>query len=288
MPTKQFRINIFDVELEHSGTDQPTEIQEAMANCIRQSVADREESISGKVRRLESYRTQNGLFLINFVTFEYSGPGRVRRQQPIRPIILDADESFAPETAMLYDTATKLAFVESSVGSMGPGSIVRYFEQFANKGSEYIMSPRADHNAGARARRYQTIRNLKMRIALGPITDMDRAAGIDPLKAFGTGYGGGNIDIEIKSERPRGRSLIPGQVQELIAHFTGGQRDIPHITQLQVTGRENDDDPMEIIDLIQHREKRQIMLEIDATTRRVSHLARWDALLNARHVFSHP
>ena len=287
MPTKQFKINIYDVELEHNGNGQPTQFEDAVGETVRQGLENREKTISGKIRRLDTIGQRSGILLLNFVTFEYSGPGRVRSQQPVNPIVLAEDESFAPETAMLYDSATNLAFLESSLGSMGPGAVVDYFEKFAAKGTEYTLRPRSDNNAGARARRHQTIRNLKMRIALGPMTDLDRAAGIDPLKAFGANYGAGYIDIEIKSERPRGRSLILGQVQDLIGHFSGGNRDMPQITQLLVTGREHDDDPLEIIDLIQHREKRQILLEIDSGTRKVPHRVRWDALLAAHNAFIH-
>ena len=139
-----------------------------------------------------------------------------------------------------------------------------------------------------RARRYQTIRNLKMRVSLGPTTAQDRVAGVDRLKAFGENYGAEFINVELKSERTRGRTLTVETVQEFIARFTGGNRDIPHITQLEVTGREHDDDPLEVIDLIQHREKRQISLEIDASTRKVPHSIRWDALINAHQVFTQP
>ena len=266
MAEKRFRVNVYDVALEHTGDDQPTEFHEAIGNARLQGLADLEKDISGKRRRLDFSRQQGGLFLLNFVTFEYSGTGRVRRGQPTRAVPIMPDESFAPETAMLYDPATNLALVESSSGGMGPGVIARYFEEFANNGSEYFMTPRPDVNAATRARRYQTIRNLKMRIALGPITDVDRMAGIDPLKGFGADYGAGYIDIEMKSERARGRSLTLGRVQDFIGSLTGGNANIPAIIQLQVTGREYEDDPLEVIDLIQQRERRQYMLEIDDAT----------------------
>ena len=286
VPEKLFRVNIYDVELLHTGDEQPTEFQEAIQSCSGEPLADREKNISGKYRRLDSHDQRNGVFLLNFVTFEYAGPGRVRRTQPTRPIPMAADESFAPETAMLYHPVSNLAFVESSQGSMGPGAITGYFEEFANRGSTYALHPRTDQNAAVRARRYQTIRNLEMRISVGPATDQDRAAGIGPLRGFGANYGAEYIDVELKPQRARGRTLTLGRVQEFIALFTGGNRNMPQIVQLRVTGREQDDDPLEVIDLIQHREKRQIMLQIDGNTRKVPHSTRWDALVNAHRVFT--
>ena len=285
MPEKLFRINIYDVEATNAGDGQVASIEDAMVKAGGQPLADREKNVNGKSRRLDAMRQQDGIILLNFVSFEYSGPGRVRRGQPTQAIALGPDESFAPETAMIYDPGRSLAFVESSVGSMGPGAIVGYIEEFADSGNTYSMIPRADLNAAARARRHQVFRNLKMRITLGPITDLDRQAGIDPVKAFGENYGAGSIDIEIKSERPRDRSLARGTVLDLLSRFTGGNRNIPQITQLQVTGREYDDDPLEVIDLIQHREKRHISLAIDAATRKIPHQTRWDALVHAHRTF---
>ena len=286
MPDKSFKVNIYDVASEHSGDDPPTQFYKAIESASGQPLAIREKNISGKGRRLDGSEQRTTIFLLNFITFEYSGPGRVRKGQPTKTIPLGPDESFAPETAMLYDSANNLAFIESSLGSMGTGSIVRYFEEFAHKGTSYSMHPRPDADAAARARRQQTIRNLKMRISLGPITDFDRTAGIDPIKAFGADYGAGYIDVEIKSERARGRSLIPQNIQRLIDHLMGSDMASPHITQLQVTGREHDEDPLEVIDLIQQRERRQLVLEIDGATRKIPHRVRWDTLINIQQAFT--
>ena len=285
MPTKLFKVNIYDVETTYTGTNQPTELRDAIRTADVQLLGDREKNINGKIRRLDHSQQRDDMFLLNFVTFQYSGPGRVRRQQPTAAIALRPDESFAPETAMLYDHSSNLALVESAQGSMGPSAIVRYFEEFADRGTTYTMIPRVDNDAAARARRHQTIRNLKMRVALGPITDLDREAGIDPVKAFGTGYGAGYINIEMQVERARDRSLTLETVQKLISHFTSGMTGLPQITQLRVTGREHDDEPLELIDLVQHRQRNQLVLAIDDTTRQIHYSTRWDALLRTHQKF---
>lgn len=289
MPSKVFKMNIFDVELNHANYHHsPTTFREAIERAGLGSLTDREKVISGKRRRLDAHQLEDDRFLLNFVTFEYSGTGRVREGQPTQTIPIERDESFSPETAMLYDPATNLALVESSATGMGPGTIVRYFETFVASGTTYTLRPRADNDAAARARRHQVIRNLSMRIALGPITDLDRDAGIDPLKGFAADYGAAYIDIELKTERPRDRSLVPERIQELVAGLLGGSGDIPNVPRLQVTGREHDDEPLEVIDLIQHRERRQRVLEIDPTTRKVPHQSRWDALKHEYRIYTRP
>ena len=192
-------------------------------------------------------------------------------------IALAPDEYFGPETAVLVDSVNNLAFVESTARGMGSGTIAHYFEAFAQD-TRFELVARVDYNAAVRAGRFQTVRSLKMRVSLGCITESDVAAGIDPLKAFGANHGARIMDVELKSELPKDRSLGVSGIRELISRLTGGDTTIPPITQLQVTGRQHDDDPLELIDLIQHRERRTFLLPIDSRTRRIHYPDRWDAL----------
>ena len=284
MPEKVFRVNVYDVTAEHNGSGTPTQFQQAIKSTFGQPFGFREKDIGGKLRRVNQHNQQVDLFFLNFVTFEYSGDGRVRSGQPSMNIALAPDEYFGPETAMLFDSVNNLAFVESTARGMGSGTIAHYFEAFAQD-TRYALVARLDGDAPLRARRFQTVRSLKMRVSLGPITKSDVVAGIDPLKAFGTNLGGGQVDIEVKSERPRDRSLGVSNIRELISHLTGGDTAIPPISQLHVTGREHDDDPLEVIDLIQHRERRTFLLPIDSQTRRIPHPDRWDALSHIHRSF---
>lgn len=284
MPDKRFRVNIYDVgfsEGASSGTPFSTAVDNAIAqppDIMRYQVAN------GKGRRLEHDEYRDGVYLLNFVSFEYAGPGRSTPATPAEHIALSTAESFTHDTAVLYDPNADLAFVESTQGGMGPGAIASYFEAFADERTEYLLLPRLDDEAAARARRHQTIRNLSIRIGMGPVTDADRAAGTGTLKAFGEGFGAGQIDISIKSLREKNHSLTLGRVWEVANEILGSVGDHT-VTQLKVTGREHDDEGYEIIDLLQHREKRDRMLTVDATTRKVEHTVRWDALINVRQEF---
>ena len=64
-----------------------------------------------------------------------------------------------------------------------------------------------------------------------------------------------------------------------------GSDDNNSITQLRVYGREHDDDELEIIDLIQHRERRERMLPVDDIERNIPYGERWNALLEVRQEF---
>ena len=121
-------------------------------------------------------------------------------------------------------------------------------------------------------------------VAIGPITAADHEAGTGAIKAFADGYGASSINVDIKAGRGKGNSLRINSVWSTINSLLG-RIDETAITQLKVKGREHDDNPYEIIDLLQHREKRDRMLPVDQVTRRVYHTARWNALIEIRRDF---
>lgn len=292
MPEKSFKVNIYNVEITGNNIDEPGNhsFHQAIDNAIAQPLDRRYTEVSGKGRRLENHRKEEDYYLLNFVTSQFDGPGRTEPETPAIPIDLDPEEFFAHETAMLYAPKANLAFVESILSGMGPGAIAHYFSEFANNNENYSLTPQLDQEAETRARRQQTIRSLTMRVSLGPVTDMDQRAGIGVIKSFGERYDAGTIDIEIKAQRERGRTLSLERIWRTIDGILRSASpeqsiDVNNVTQLKLKGREHDDDPMEVIDLLQHREKRETQLQVDPQTRKVPHTDRWEALVKIYREF---
>lgn len=286
MPEKSFKVNIYDVEITGNNIDEPGNhsFHQAIDNAIARPLDRRYTEVSGKGRRLENHQKEEDYYLLNFVTSQFDGPGRTEPETAAIPIDLAPEESFAHEAAMLYAPKANLAFVESTLIGMGAGAIARYFDAFANNNENYSLTPRFDDEAATRARRQQTIRSLIIRVALGPVTSSDHDAGIGVIKAFADDFDAGSIDIEIKAQREKGRTLSFRRVWQAIMPYLGSE-DTHNITQLKLKGREHDDDPIEIIDLIQHREKRERQLQVDSQTRKVPHTDRWNALVEIYREF---
>ena len=290
MPDKSFKVNVYEVTLPDEDDDDMPDasgdipFSDAIENAWDWTLPDRLENIGGKTRRLENYEKGDGYYLLNFVTHEFTGPGRSGLETEAVPMGLEENENFSHQTAMLYDPDLNLAFVESTQSGMRAGAIARYFREFSSPLTEYQLIPRLDDDAAARARRHQTIRSLTMRVAMGPVTDADRDAGTGAIKSFGEGFGAGSIDIVIKAQRERGRSLSLGRVWQTVNPILGDV-DENNVTQLKVYGREHEDDGLELIDLIQHREKRERMLPVDDIERNVPYQYRWNALLEVRQEF---
>ena len=286
MPEKSFKVNIYNVEIAGNNIDEPRNhsFHQAIENAIAQPLDRRYTEVSGKGRRLENHRKEEDYYLLNFVTSQFDGPGRTEPETAAIPIDLAPEEFFAHETAMLYAPKANLAFVESTLVGMGAGAIAHYFDAFANNNENYSLIPRVDYEAETRARKHQTIRSLTMRVSLGPVTDMDRRAGIGVIKSFGEEYGASTIDIDIKAVPKKDGTLSLGSVWRTVDNILGNT-DANNVTQLKLKGREHDDDPIEIIDLIQHREKRERQLQVDSQTRKVPHIDRWNALVEIYREF---
>ncbi len=275
MTEKLFRAQIYQVEVPENLRAKQLSFADAIAAVKRLPLAQRERHIKPKDRRLEAISQEGNLALMNLTTCSYSGPGRIKSGLESKSFELDDDESFGFETAMLYDAQRHYLFLETGQGGMAAGATAQYFAGFAGRGAAYDMIPVVDSDAAARARRCRQFRKLEMRIALGQAGEMDRQAGLGALEAFSEGLGAGIVDISVNVGPDRAGSLLPEGVRALFDRI-GGDGDA--IKKMRVTARENDGDPIEIIDLLQHRERRERMLGVDPDTRKIPIEARWMAL----------
>ena len=285
MPNKSFIVNVYDV----CTSDDGTPFADAIDVVLSLPLGERERIVRGRQRRVDHYDNQAEVkgYLLTFAAFAFAGPGRVRSGTPIASMGLSPDEFYADDTAALYDPVLNMAFVESTLSGMSPGAIGDYFEKFAkpSTGTEYQLLPRLDDEAATRARKFQTIRSLEMRVSMGPVTSIDQASGVSPIKAFGEDFDAGTIDITLNARRERTHSLSSGRIWGVLdAIFGDGNRN--NVTRLVLGGKEDDETPKEFIDLIQHRQRRTLSLPVDDAERRIFYRDRWAALIQIRDNFT--
>ena len=296
MPEKPFRVNLFSVTNENSTAPQPTSFRSAVDACIaHKQLFSREKDIKGKIRRLDAEHVDRELYFLNFLSFEYAGPGRVRRGQPVTPIAMTPEDWFEPETAMLYDAENELAFVESVQVGVGQSVIAAYFGEFADSGTHYNFVPILDTEAHIKANRYQTIRSMTVRVPIGPGTNVD-AADLGPIAALGNRVDGGFIELTI-GVGLTGRSSLERQgIRDWMARWLGRRVDGSNqdsvdgsrqVTKFTVTGKEHEDDDLTELNLIQQRERRQVSLPIHDSSRKIPYDQRWDALKRFHFAYTH-
>ena len=277
---QDFKVTAYRLE---TGQISFVSFEDSMKHAFSRSFEERLVLINGRSHRLEHLDVKGEYLLANFTTLAYSGPGRTEQDTAAAPIDLAPTESFTFETAMLCDETNSLVLLESSRNGIGANAVTDYFEKLAPGRSDYSLAVLLDNDAASRARRFATISRLSMRVAIGPVTSADRAAGIGVLKALGENYGAELIDVELSISRLRRTSLIPDRVWNLVDALK--PRENEDITELELTGKRDEEAPTELIDLIHHRQRRVRTLTIDEHSRNVPHEKRWEALIDIRNEF---
>ncbi len=276
---ERFKANIYELDEIDQDIDGEVLLPEvAMRNAYEQEREARTLQVGDSDRRLAHFEERNGLCLLNFATLRYPGPGRASRTQAIAPFQLAEDERFAYQTAMLYDPDRFLAFIQSTRPGMGVGAVAEYLERFANHVTNYRFIPRLDPEARQRAMGYQMISTVEMRVAAGQANGRDRDEGLGVMTALLGEFDARHMDVVFTVGRLRHHQLSLDRVRPFLRSALQAADEDAQVTKLKVKGRDHEDNAFEPIDLIQHREKRERVLEVDPRERNIRHEARWRAL----------
>ena len=134
----------------------------AIDTAFKVSIDDRSNTLNDKTHRLEHLVRRKDCYMLNFVTGVYDGPGQLSQTKQVAHFGLQQDESYAHETAMLYDPQQAYVFLEFSQRGMRSTTVIRYFQKFLLS-DKCSLVPVADADAPDRARRYKTIRSLQVK-----------------------------------------------------------------------------------------------------------------------------
>ena len=280
-----FKANIFELDPGEGG-QRFVPPEEVLRNTSARNIQERLFTVNNVPRRLEDYRDNDPLHFANFATLKFPGPGRASGRQATRRIGLNADERFAYDTAMLWDADRHLAFIETGRPGMGAGAVAGYLDRFRGHGADYVFVPSLDREARERALRQRLDRKLKTRVAIGVDDRIDDVGGLGPISALGRELDARVIDVEFSVGPERRRCLNHGVLRNLLPDWFR-RADEGQITKLILSGRNHEDDPLEIIDLLQHRESRERYLDVDHGERRIPYQVRWDALGDMHREFIH-
>ena len=286
---EKFRAHIYGVEKGSviSGEERSANLRNTMAYVWAQAPQDRVFTIGGLEYRLEHFKEKPGLCFLNFVLLQFSGPGRAALDQPITDFNLNPNDRFAYQTSMLYDYQRELAFIQAGRPGMTAKAIGDYLTSYVwESGLYYQFNPILDHNARARALQNFVIRTLEMRVAIVDFTQEDRDWGLSlgQVMNWGEEYGARHMDIKMSIGRGKG-SLTAAKVRELARTALGTLEPNHELETLKFTGRDTVDEKTEVIDLLQHREHRDLELQVDPKFRTIPYEVRWSALESIRHDF---
>ena len=276
---KEVRVGVHKLSGHPFSVPQLTPLEDALRACHALPLEERELVVGGKVRRLERLRTvsKHDLYLINFLTFEYAGPGRVRRGEPALNPRMGADEDFSTETAMLYDSHSGIAYIEANRPGMSSAQISEYLSEFSER-TGYHLIPRIDRDVAAKLRRFETIKAATFG-AMPEVTEADRNAGLGLVSFLTDNIGGDEVKIEVRAGRSRSASLSVDDVIEFVG-LRGGSGLPVGLRPLAITGRSEGETRQKTLKLTGHEDRRIISLPVSPNSRKVPYKRRWKALLS--------
>lgn len=283
---ERFRAHIYGVEQGNAVTRgvHSATLRNTMERVWAEPPRDRIFTVGGVDCRLEHYEEKLGLCFLNFAVLQYLGPGRAALNQPITSFNLNPHDRFAYQTAMLYDSHQQLAFIQSSRPGMTASAIGHYLTSYVwSTGIYFQFNPILDRNARNRALRNNVIRTLEMRVAIRDFTQKDRDLGMSlgEVLSWSDGYGARHMDIKMSIGRGKG-SLAVANVRELVDTALGRLEPGYELEKLRLTCRSIMDERTEVIDLLQHREHRDLQLQVDPRDRTIPYKNRWHALEKIR------
>lgn len=213
------------------------------------------------------------------------GPGRVGRDSEMEGFEFTADEGFGHETAALFDPTNHHLLVQYNHTGVRANTIADYLSAFIGGGTSnlYSLIPKCDPGVEERLTRKGITRRLKFTVDISKMSAQDRERGIAVSEAldFGRNLDGDKIKLEICASGDRGRSLGERalQVLEGLKSMAGQNPDV--VTKLEVAGKEDKDDALEVLDLIRHRLAREFTDLKTGRDLRYSRADRFNALLRA-------
>ena len=210
MEEKKFRAQFFGVRIPEDAPVGQLPFEEAVRTVSLLEVGQKQKHVSSKLRRMDEYWEEDNLLFMNFTTFNYVGPNRVKVGGQSQSFSMANDEYFGEETALLYDMDRGSLLVEQTQKGMGPGSVAKYFEIFAGQGATYEVFPVVDKEIAARLRRYRIFRRLRVRVLLDPVNKYDQDEGTSLITAFGERFDAKVMDLDINLGRIRKGTLSPG------------------------------------------------------------------------------
>ena len=220
---------------------------------------------------------------MNFITYTYEGPGKVREEREAEAIGLDTDESFSQETAVLYEPSKKVVLMEYNRAGIGAGALAAYLHSFATEATVYEIKLILDNEASAKAREHEEIRAFHIEVETGEPTDQDHERGLDIIKAFGKEYGGESITVIVKAGRARSldKERLWNRFDKIIPF-----RKEAKVTTLRQKSTPPEEDQAAWINLLQQDSRLEAQLTVDNRTRNIRHKERWNELIRMINRFN--
>ena len=268
----------------------PTEGSEPLIDRLTKIVAaplEKRIRHVGYKMRLEDFMPPDNVrpyWLLDFAKLRFDGgPGRASDKVPTSSFDLAEGEGFSEETAMLYHPASGFAMLQYNHHGPRTQSIADYlgaFDPDQTATYDFLLQLKAD--AQARLDKKKIFTKLEMRVApavLSPAFRKNNVSLTSMLKNQIDEFGGDTVAITVAVER---HSATSRKLKKWLGIFkTMANSEHEAVSLLRVVGRDENDGPLDRIDLIAEKEHLEYNgVEMD-TGLRYLRKERWRCLQNA-------
>lgn len=237
--------------------------------------------------RIDSIELRDGVWLIDFVKFRQTqGPGRGKKKAKTEGFEFKRGESFAEETAALYDPSTKYMLVQYNHSGVRAGSIAQYLSDYDGSAANvYNLDPKYDPDTERKLQKKAIKKSLSFRIDVTQMSaqDLKNGVALEQAIAFGRDCSAGQITVELSAGGTRDNGL-KGKIGATLNALQKLAGNNPAAVQsVKLGGKESADDAVEVLDLLTERLHVELSDIKPGLDLRLPLDDRWKGLLRAKN-----
>ena len=246
----------------------------------------REKTISKSLVRVENIKkNDDGIWLIDFVKDRKGGgPGKAGKNKKVEGFTFERGDFFAEETAALFIPKSNFILIQFNQNGVRAPTIAKYLSIFGEEyDNAYEFLPKLDADSERRLRNKTIVRKVSMGVCLSKVTDADRDYG-EPLSkviAFGRHFGDYHIKVEASVGDASKKAKLSKPFEFIESARSFFSRNQEAVTNFEISGKDNEDSKVEMIDLVAQRLTVDIDIKPRLTDLRLSMDDRWQALIRA-------
>lgn len=211
-------------------------------------------------------------FHLTFERLNYALPNRTTLHGDSEMLDLEDDEYIGHESNVLYDSTHRILMIQRNRDSLGPTAIASFIEALlmeAEAATNFSIAMISDDTARRRAFNQSAYRKISTRVVgqkandlLGRLTDQ-RPQGIESVEITFNSRGTKNGEID----------------NDFSSQFLEEYTDDPDVQMLRIRSREDEESPVEPIDLINHKLEAYAYFELQ-NDRQLNSLRVFDEMRN--------
>ncbi|TPE65925.1 DUF6731 family protein [Halalkalibacterium halodurans] len=191
-----------------------------------------------------------------FERLHYDLPNKTTLHGESEVLDLSKEEYIGHEVSVLYDPYTHVLMIQRNRNSLGPSAIEQIFKALLSEAgttNNFVMPMISDKGAKKRAFKQSAYRKIQMKVVGAQANGIvEKLTG---KKAEGLDF----VEIQFSTSPARIDSLDQEFSKEILQRYS--EKD--EVKKLSIRARENDDSPVEPIDLIDHKLQAYTHMKLD-------------------------